>query len=1053
MWLTRFCIKNPIVVSMFFIALAVFGVVSYRSLGASLNPNVTFPVVVVTATYPGASPTEMERLIVKPIEDQMDGIDNLDRLSATTQEGIAAVSVQFKIDTNLDYAAIDVQRRVDTARVYMPTDLDPPTVDKSEGSVEAPILSLALSSKTLSDTALADLINEEIVPELKRIPDIQNVDVSGAVKREFEVEPIPSRLIATQTTLADVFNAVASNNANLPGGRLDQPTTETSVSVHAEINQPSDILAIPLPNFYPNPSTGLPSPTGLKVGDVARALDGHVDERIVSHYNGYPTVNVNLNRIVTADEIKSTAVARAQVAEIAKRYPQVTFKEIVAPADYTQASLNGVLQSLIEGILLTALVLMFFLHAWRNAVVVMIAIPSSLLATFIMMRVLGFTLDSVSLMGLSLTIGILVDDSIVVLENITRHRDLGEAPFDAAISGRGEIGGAAVAITLVDVVVFLPIAFLSGIVGKFMKEFGIVVVVATLFSLFVSFTLTPMLAARWSVRRRSVDPPRWAEWFQTGFERVLRWYTGKALPFALRHRWLTVGTCLALVAASVSLIVPFKVIQSEFIPSVQIGSIQMTVTYPVGTPLYKTQAAIDRLEAEILKIRDVEIVLSTTGIKPAGWGTVTGGHVALLRVATYKDKRRATDRIVRRIRGMTNLVPGAVMTVSAEGNGAGGGDPLFFTLSGPEDAIGPAADKLANFIRAIPGTVNVQTGAESEGPRLNVNIDRARCALIGVAPGDAATAARIAVGGAVATRVRTDNGLVDVRVRLPASFRGNIEQLRSIRVRANGGGIYRLGDVATFEMTKAPTQLERLDKQRVIRVTGGIDPGATTLGAVIGKIDAATKRADFFPAGVALRASGDSQFFQETFSSMTNALFTSFSLVYVLMVILYSSFLTPFVIMFSVPVAIVGALFGLAVTHSTLNLFSMIGIIMLFGLVAKNGILLVDYAKTLRGRGLRAHEAMLAAAETRFRPIIMTTASMVFGMLPLALGLAEGAEFRRSMGVVLIGGLLSSLILTLFLVPVIDVWIVGGIERRADRKAAKREHAPDVDETPIRAGV
>ena len=472
-----------------------------------------------------------------------------------------------------------------------------------------------------------------------------------------------------------------------------------------------------MPDIYPNLTTGLPAARQLTIGDVARATDGHVDQRIVSHYNGFPTVNVNLNRVVTADEIKSTAVARAQVAEIAKNFPQVTFKEIVAPADYTQASLNGVLQSLFEGILLTALVLMLFLHAWRNAIVVMIAIPSSLLATFIMMRVFDFTLDSISLMGLSLTIGILVDDSIVVLENITRHRDLGEAPFEAALNGRGEIGGAAVAITLVDVVVFLPIAFLSGIVGKFMKEFGIVVVVATLFSLFVSFTLTPMLAARGSVRRRSVNAPQWAAWFQRGFDRLLRWYTGWALPLSLRHRWATVGICVGLVVAAISLVTPFKVIQSEFVPSVQIGSVQMTVTYPVGTPLAKTQAAIDRLESQIMKIRDVELVLSTTGIKPAGWGTTTGGHVALLRVATYKSKRRETDRIVREIRAMTNIVPGAVMTVSAEGNGAGGGDPLYFTLSGTEDALGPAADKLANFIRSVPGTVNVQTGAEGEGPR------------------------------------------------------------------------------------------------------------------------------------------------------------------------------------------------------------------------------------------------------------------------------------------------------------------------------------------------
>jgi len=1051
-WLTRFCLKNPIVVTMFFIAIAVFGVISYRSLGASLNPNVTFPIVIVTADYAGASPSEMERLVIKPIEDQLDGIDNLDQMSATAQEGTAVVVVQFKLDTNLDFAAIDVQRRVDTARVFMPTDLDPPTVDKSIGVQVEPILTLAVSSKTLTGPELSDLISDRLVPDLKHIPDVQSVDTSGDVKREFEVEPDRARMIGTNATLPDIFNAVANNNANLPGGRLDQPTVETSVSVHAEINHASDILAIPL--LIASPSAGgFAVANGLRIGDVASAYDGHVDQRVVSHYNGLPTVHVHINRVVAADEIKSTAVARTQVAEIAKRYPQLTIKELVAPADYTQAALDGVLQSLVEGIILTAIVLLLFLHAWRNAVVVMIAIPSSLLATFIMMRLLNFTLDIVSLMGLSLTIGILVDDSIVVLENITRHRDLGEPPLDATLSGRGEIGSAAVAITLVDVVVFLPIAFLSGIVGKFMKEFGIVVVVATLFSLLVSFTLTPMLAALWSVRRRSLRPSKWIAWFPAGYERLLRYYHGTALPFALAHRWQTVGFCFALVGASVALI-PLHVIQTDFVPPSQTGLILMSVTYPVGSPLVQTQAAVDRFEAAVLTIPGIESVLSTTGLKTQGWGTTTGGNVAILRAMTAKNRRGETNRIVARIRTLGGLLPGAELTAQAVGGGGGSGDPLYFTVSGPDDAIEPSAEKLAAFIRSIPGTVNVQTGAESNGPRLNIYVDPKRAALLGVAPGSAATAARIAVGGAVATKVRTPTGLVDVRVRLPESYRGSIDDLKRIRVRAQDGiSIYHLGDVADFEMTKAPTKITRLDKQRVVLVTGGIDPDKTTLGTVIGKIDAATKQPGFFPAGVALRASGNSQYFQETFASMTMALITSFSLVYMLMVILYSSFLTPFVIMFSVPVAIVGALWGLALAHQSLNLFSMIGIVMLFGLVAKNGILLVDYAKTLRKRGMRAHDAMVQAAETRFRPILMTTAAMVFGMLPLALGLAEGAEFRRSMGVVLIGGLLSSLILTLFLVPVVDIWIVGGIERRADRKAAKREHAADVDESPIGAGV
>ncbi|HEY5339412.1 MAG TPA: efflux RND transporter permease subunit [Candidatus Aquilonibacter sp.] len=1041
MWLTRFSIQRPIIVAMLFIALAIYGAFSFFQIGRSLNPNVTFPIVVVAATYPGASPAEMERLVIKPIEDQIDGIDNLDQMSATAEEGRADVVVQFKLDTNLDYAAIDVQRRVDTARVYMPTDLDPPLVDKSAGSQQAPILTLALSSHTLSATALSDLVAQRIVPDIRHVPNIQSVDTSGDVKREFHVLPDPLRLMGTGATVSDIFQAINANNATVPGGRLEAPNSETDVSVHSDIVRASDMLGIPLPIASALLANGIApaAANGLRIGDVATVDDGHVEQRIVSKFNGAPTVVLDVNRVITSDEIKSTEVLRDQLKTIEARYPMVHFEEVAAAADYTQKSLDGVLQSLVEGIVLTAVVLMLFLHAWRNALVVMISIPSSLLSTFIVMKQLHFTLDIVSLMGVSLIIGILVDDSIVVLENITRHRDLGQSPVDAAISGRSEIGGAAVAITLVDVVVFLPIAFLSGIVGKYMIEFGIVVVVATLFSLLVSFTLTPMLAARWSIVKRSAEPPRSLAWFQTGFERFTAWYRDRALRYALSHRWLTVGVCVVLLASALALPVA-GLVQSEFVPNSNTGSISMTLTYHAGTPLAKTVVAVDRLDAAIQKLPYVHATLSTVGKKPAGWDQTTGGFVAKMTVELDKNHRAATNDVVRQIRTLAYLVPGGVLTVAGEGGN--GVDPIFYTLSGPEDEIQAGADKLAAVIRAIPGTVNVQTGMESETNRLNIDIDRAKCALLGVSPGAAATAARVAIGGAVATRVRTDSGLVDVRVQLPAEYRNRLADVEKIRVRANDGiSLYRLSDLASFSFAPAPTKIERLDKQRIVRVTGGFDPGLTTLGTVTQKMNAAVNQPGFFPSGVALRASGDSQYFAETFSSMGVAMLTSFALVYVLMVILYSSFLTPFVIMFSVPLALVGALYALALTHQTLNLFSLIGIIMLFGLVAKNGILLVDYANTQRHRGLRVVEAMRTAAGIRLRPIVMTTASMVFGMLPLALGLAEGAEFRRSMGTVLIGGLLSSLILTLFLVPVVYAWVAGAIEKRADRQALVAEHS------------
>jgi multidrug efflux pump subunit AcrB len=1176
-WLTRFAISRPVITAMVFIALAVFGTVAFNQIGRSANPPGTdFPIVVVYSSYPGASPQEMERLIVKPIEDQLDSIDNLDQLSATAQEGVATIIVQFKLGTNLDLAAINVQSAVDTARVYLPVDLDPPSVYKNGAS--QPLLDVAISSKTLSQTQLADFVNNKLEPILKAIPNVQTVDIYGAADREFHVEPIPERLVGANATLGDVFAAVAANNANLPGGILRQPTQETSVSVHAEINSAQDLLGIPLP--VPGSAN-----KNLKIGDVAYAFDSHVEPTSVSHYNGQPRIYVELGRNINADEITSTKIARAQLKQIAAQFPELTFSEIDAPADYTQKSLNGVWQSLLEGIILTMLVMLLFLHAWRNAIVIMIAIPSSILSTFVLMKMFGFHLDTMSLMGLSLIIGILVDDSIVVLENITRHRDLGEDPTDAAINGRSEIGGAAVAITMVDVVVFLPIAFLPGIVGAYLREFGAVIVIATLFSLLVSFTLTPLLAARWSVKERSKARPRWLEalgswkvnlalggaavlaffipwpiaelreilpimiaavlilnFFVQRYERILSWYRTTALPYALQHGLFVVFVCAVLVINSLTLamgagkttigvnvviltlaaiwhaigwvlrgrfsetgvayrwsaspnghsrgrlllrrgidtaknlprvivrwayatgrgglrltLVTFALpvilaivlpllgpIDFDFVPQVQTGEISMTVTYPPGTPLQRTEKFVTALEGGIMKVDGIKSVSSTVGRKPQGWGSAIGDNYANLNAQTMPDRRHDTYKIIDQIRKLGYLVPGGDFEVAGDSD-SGSGASIFYSLSGPEDAIAPAAEKVAQYLRNTPGSVNVQTSNEAAAPRLNVNIDAQKAEVLGIAPADAANAARFAIDGAVATRVRSENGLVDVRVQFPLSDRKTVDQLQDVRVRAQDGTLVPLADIATLQWTSAPLQIKRLNRQRVVDVYGGTLPGYS-LGAVTGPLERQLKKPGFLPEGVQLTAQGDTQFMNETMANMGIALLTSFMLVYMLMVILYSSFLEPLIVMLCVPLAIIGALVALSLMHriepnagQSLNIISMIGIIMLFGLVAKNGILLVDYSNTLCRRGMRVHDAVLQAASTRFRPILMTTCAMIFGMLPLALGFAEGGEWRQAMGTVIIGGLLSSLILTLFLVPMVYETWMGFFEHQADRRAIAAE--------------
>jgi HAE1 family hydrophobic/amphiphilic exporter-1 len=1142
-WLTRFAIERWVITLMVFAALVIFGLISFFQLGRSSNPpNTDFPVVVVFASYPGASPQDMERMVIKPIEDQMTGVEHLDELDATAQEGSAVVAALFKMGTNIDLAAIDVQRRVDTARVYMPTDLNPPTVSK-DGESEPSLLDVAISSKSLTQPQIADVVTNQIEPLIEQIPNVQTVDVYGTADREFHLQPNPTKLIGVGATLEDVFNAVSANNLDVPGGIMTQPTQESSVAIHSYVNQASDLLSIPI-----SPVSVLQFPVkSLKLGDIATASDSHVEMRTISHFNGEPRVYMSINPTLDADQIKSTQVLREKLAKIEAQFPQLQFDEIDAPADVTSQQLTGVGWSLLEGIFLTAIVMLLFLHAWRNAVVVFLAIPTSILATFILMRVFAFHIDSLSMMGLSLIIGILVDDSIVVLENITRHRDLGEDALSASINGRTEIGSAAIAITMVDVIVFLPIAFLPGIVGAYLKEFAAVVVIATLFSLLVSFTLTPLLAAKWSVRRRSEARPKWllaldnrmidaglitfgvisfgvgtvTGWyffnilgvfiaallllnaFVQRYDSILDIYRNKLLPFGLEHGAFVVFVCAVLFANAISLaagggvntlmldgailvltLVCYAIAMSlrtgarsprgfatlgthkplalvtlvlpavmalamyplsvsiDFVPAQQNGEVDMVVNYPAGTPIATTDRYVVALEKAVMKVDGVKSVSSTVGRKQSGHGSVSGGNFATLKATMRSDRIKDTDKAADQIRKLAYLVPGGALNVAGD---TGNGSAIFYALLGPDEQIGPAAEKVAAYLRSLPGTVNVQTSTESGAPRLNVDIDNAKAALVGVNPSDAATVARIAVDGAVATRVRTLTGLVDVRVQFPLQDRSEVEQLKSVYVRANDGSLVPLGSIATFTWTTAPTKIERMNRQRVVNVLGDLLPGYS-LGQISGPLEKELKEPGFLPNGVQLKPEGNSQYLTETFTGMGFALITSFMLVYMLMVILYGSFLEPLIVMFSVPLAVIGALIFLAIlgklpggTAQSLNIISMLGVVMLFGLVAKNGILLVDYSNTLCKRGMRVRDAVLQAASTRFRPIIMTTAAMIFGMLPLSLGYAEGSEWRQAIGTVIIGGLISSLILTLFLVPMIYNTWMGYFERRADRRAVRAE--------------
>ncbi|MBV8282392.1 MAG: efflux RND transporter permease subunit, partial [Candidatus Eremiobacteraeota bacterium] len=1065
-----------------------FGITGFFSMGVNVNSPVTFPAVSVICSYPGASPAEIERLVIRPIEDQLQNVRHVEKIFARSQEGGGFISVQLKLGANVDFAATDVQQAVDAARINLPSDLDPPVVTKDDPNAQ-PIMTEYLTSNKLSPVQLSNLVENEIVPTLKSVHGVGYVNVSGEFIRQVNILPDAARLQMVGATPLDVINSISQGNTSMPGGRLDEAFREATVGVRADITDPAQLGQLPLALPNAAPPTGIAGPP-LHIGDVATVADTYQDHRRASEVNGQPAIVLNVAHDSDADTQRTTKAVRAAFEEMTAKYPQVRFAELEADEDFLHEAIDGVMSNLFEGVLLTALVLLLFLHVFRSAAVVMIAIPTSILATFLVMWIMGFSIDLLSLMGLSLTIGILVDDSIVVIENITRHREMGKPPEEAAIVGRSEIGNAAIAITLVDVVVFTPIAFMGGIVGQFLREYGLVIVTATLFSLLVSFTLTPLLSAHWALVRKPKqttftpraiaitlivvgvvsllavgarvaglikDPLMVAilmltfgiallallyNHFNGWFESVRKIYHDKFLPIALRHPYVVGFGSLGLVI--VTLIVALAIVPTEFQPDTEYGSASASLTYPVGTPIAVTTAGAERMAAELRKRDDVREVVVNVG---ADTNDVTGGYVANLQVNLKPERRHDQHIVVDLIRHMGYLVPGAYINAGGEG-----GAQMIYTLAGEPDRLYPVANALVAYIKKIPNTIDVVATSEIVGPRLEIDINRPKAAALGVSPQAAATTARAAVGGVIATKLREPEGLVNAIVQLPPATRNDYRNLTYVPVRANDGvTLIPLADVADFRWTAEPPTLRRQDRQRIVRVFADTVNGAP-IGPIDNKVQALLRTPGFLPAGVRVQAEGDTQFLGDTMNKIGIALLTSFVLIYMLLVILYRSYLEPLIIMLSIPVAAVGALGILIVSNvihmvvpdlrwfagQTLNIFSMLGIVMLMGLVAKNGILLVDYANTLHARGLALVDAMRESAAVRFRPIMMTTAAMIVGMTPLALGFTEGAEFRKSMGTVIIGGLTSSLLLTLFLVPVMYVVIVGAVERYQQRKLSRR---------------
>ena len=766
-----------------------------------------------------------------------------------------------------------------------------------------------------------------------------------------------------------------------------------------------------------------------RISDVATVLSSTVIPRISASQNGHAGVTLNIAKQASASEVAVSAAILKAIPGFEKEFPDIKFQVAHVQSTFTLEQVESVEHTLIEGIILTALVMLFFLGSWRSAIVVMIAIPTSLGVTLFVMNALGLTLDTISLMAMTLVIGILIDDSTVVLENIERHHAGGEAPADAALNGRTEIGNAAIVITMVDVIVFLPIAFTGGQVGQELTEFAIVITVATLTSLLVSFTITPTLAGLWSLKS-TWKPWKPIRWFNERFDALRDGYAKRWLPAVFARPWpVLIGAVVLCVLAY--LLVPSGLVGEEYIPAEDQGIIYAQVTFPAGYPLVATIAAMSRLEAatkSVVTPHDLQYETTISGAFSAAYGGFSQeGNAGQISIYLNTNRTTATYAYVAKLlQRYPRVVPGATISVAAATQQGGGNQQQIDELVSTSDGSDPTtyAARVFAALKATAGTAGAQDSAANAAPQMEVDFNRPALQSLDVSTGTAAEAVEAAFGGDIASQIETpDKGLTDIEVIYPRTQQTSLDEVLAIPIRAESGAIVRLGDVAYLKYAPAPLIITRQNRAQVIHDTANVAPGYELSNVV--KTFARRVAGLHLPATVTVRpaAAGQQDLMGQTLVALLSSLGISIVLVFLMIVALYNSYRTPFVTLFAIPVATIGALGALWVTHQTLNLYSLIGMVLLVGLVTKNGILLVDYADTVRKNGKSREEGIAESATIRFRPIVMTTVAMVAGMLPLALGFEPGAATRASLAIVVIGGLLSSLVLTLFIVPIMYRWI------------------------------
>ncbi len=1003
-------IRRPVFATMMIMALIVLGLFSYLKLNVDLYPNVDIPFVVITTVLPGAGPEQIETDVTKIIEDAVNPVEGVDYIQSTSQENVSLVIIAFKLEIIGKDAAQDVREKIAAVRAQLPKEIEDPIIQRYDPS-SFPIMNLTVSGN-MSDKEITTFTKDVVKKRMENIPGVGAVELVGGAEREIQIEVDAAKLRAYNISIQDVIMNVGAQNVEIPGGNITEGSRQLLVRTMGKYKTVKD---------FENIIVATPMGRPVYLSDVANVVDGVEEQKSLTRVDGKIAVGLNIIKQSGSNTVQVAHAVNKQIEKLKTDIPAgVSINVAQDNSIFIEDSINDVLFDIFYGGLLAVIVIYLFLANFRATVISGLALPASIIASFILMFALGFTLNMMSLLALSLAVGLLIDDAIVVIENIYRHMAQGETAMEAAKSASEEIGLAVMATTFTIVAVFIPVAFMPGIVGRFFYEFGITISAAVLVSLFVAFTLTPMLSSKWLHREDEALSKegnilnKLLYYFNHFFEIMNGKYT-KSLYWSLTHRKTIVFGAIGIFVISFFVM---GMLGSQFFPESDQSQFNVVVNASPGSSLEQTSLICEKLEAKLREMPEVKLVLTTIG---SGNNPVTVANILVKLVPTH-DRKKSDKMIMREIRNEAKLISGAKISMLEQGGPGGNEKPVTLSIRGDDlKRLEKVADKVEAIVKSTPGAVDVENSLELSKPEIRINIDREKASDLGINPFIIASTIRAMVDGNVATQYQEGDEQIDVRVRLKKEDRTKLNDLSSLTVKSNKkignmDFLVPISDVAVITQDAGPSKINRYKRQKEIRVDANLDQ--RFLGVVLSDINVETSKLNL-ESGYSINVIGEGEMQDESFGNILLSLMLAIVFVYIVLAAQFDSFVHPFSIMLALPMSIIGAVLMLLIFGSSVSVMSLIGIIMLMGLVTKNGILLVDYTNVLRDRGLSRFDALLKAGPTRLRPILMTTFAMIFGMVPVALALGEGAEFRAPMGQAVIGGLITSTLLTLFIVPVV----------------------------------